>query len=231
MGLSRNFAKSVTNNDNPNAFATKLRTKRLSYFLRVVDATFDQYGKVNIIDIGGTKPYWNILPEGLIEEKKIHITIINLPGENQPENSEHFTIVDGDACDLSRFEDKSFHISHSNSVLEHVGDWQKMKAYSNELKRVSERYYIQTPNYWFPVEPHCMTPLFHWLPTPIRISLVMKFNLGHWKKANTVDSAVETVESARLVNKKMFRELYDDAEVVTERLFFFAKSFTGIRNK
>lgn len=128
------------------------------------------------------------------------------------------------------FTDNYFHLSHSNSVLEHVGDWEKMKQFSNELKRVAESYYIQTPNYWFPVEPHCMTPFFHWLPTPIRVSLVMKFNLGHWKKQDTVDGAVETVESARLVDKKMFRELYSDADIITERLFLFAKSFTGIRN-
>ena len=230
MGISTNFAKSVTNSDNPKAFATRLRAKRLANFLKVVDNVYNKYGKVNIIDSGGTKAYWNILPDGILEEKKIHITIVNLPGYNVIENDDHFTIIEGDSCDLSMFTDNYFHLSHSNSVLEHVGDWQKMKQFSNELMRVAESYYIQTPNYWFPVEPHCMTPFFHWLPTPIRISLVMKFNLGHWKRQDTVDGAVETVESARLVNKKMFRELYSDAEIVTERLFLFAKSFTGIKN-
>lgn len=230
MGISTKFAKSVTNNHNNQAFATRLRTKRIAKFIKIVDDVYDKYGKVNIIDIGGTKAYWNILPENLIEEKNLHFTIINIPGSNKMENEDHFTFLEGDGCNLDMFPDKSFHISHSNSVLEHVGDWERMKAYSRELRRVSERYYIQTPNYWFPVEPHCMTPFFHWLPTPVRISLVMHFNLGHWPKQKTVDGAVTTVESARLVNRKMFTALYDDADIYTERLFLLPKSFIGVKN-
>lgn len=230
MGISKKLAKSITNNHNSKALATRLRSKRIAKFIEIVNSVYDQYGKVTIIDIGGTKAYWNILPENMLQEKNIHITIVNLPGHNKVEDEEHFTFAEGDACDLHMFNDNQFHISHSNSVLEHVGDWPRMKAYSKELKRVAERYYIQTPNYWFPVEPHCMTPFFHWLPTPIRVSLVMRFNLGHWPRQKTVDGAVTYVESARLVNKKMFRELYEDAKIHTERVFLLPKSFTAVRN-
>jgi len=146
------------------------------------------------------------------------------------EDEEHFTFLAGDGCNLEMIRDKSFHISHSNSVLEHVGDWERMKQYASELQRVSERYFVQTPNYWFPIEPHCMTPFFHWLPTPIQISLVMRYNLGHWPRQNTIDGAISVLESHRLLNKKMFRELFRDAEIHTERLFLLPKSFTGIRN-
>lgn len=145
-------------------------------------------------------------------------------------NSEIFEFVQANGCNLETFRDKSYHIGHSNSVLEHVGDWDNMVKFSSELCRVSERQFVQTPNYWFPIEPHCMIPFFHWLPKPVRIRLVMSFSLGHWSKARSVDQAVRIVESARLLNKLMFKELYHEANIITERFMMLPKSFIAINN-
>jgi len=141
-----------------------------------------------------------------------------------------FNFVKADACDLSLFRNNSFDITHSNSVIEHVGDWGKMVKFSNEVKRLAPKYFIQTPNYWFPVEPHCMTLFFHWLPRPTRIWLVMNFRLGNWSKRDTVDKAVSLVESARLLNKRMVKELFHDSNIFTERFLYWPKSFVAIKN-
>jgi hypothetical protein len=74
-----------------------------------------------------------------------------------------------------------------------------------------------------------MTPFFHWLPKPIRIWLVLHFQLGHWSRAASIDEAVRIVERARLLNKEMFQELFKDASVLTERIFWLPKSFIAIR--
>jgi len=137
--------------------------------------------------------------------------------------------LDGDACDLSSIADYSFDIVHSNSVIEHVGDWNRMLQFSKEIKRLAKNYYVQTPYFWFPIEPHCMTPIFHWLPKPIRVSLVMKFTLGHWGRQSTVSGAVHTVESARLLDIKMFRELFEESEITIEKLLFLPKSLIAIK--
>lgn len=114
-------------------------------------------------------------------------------------------------------------------MVEHVGDWKRMVQFADELSRVSQKYFVQTPNYWFPIEPHCMTPFFHWLPKPIRIWFVSCFHLGHWGMATSIDAAVRTVESARLLNKKMFQELFNDAQILTERFYGLPKSFIALK--
>jgi hypothetical protein len=93
---------------------------------------------------------------------------------------------------------------------------------------VAESHFVQTPNYWFPVEPHCMTPFFHWLPKPLRIRLVMAFALGHWKRADTVDQAMRFVEGSRLLNRRMFEYLFEGDEIITERFFLLPKSFIAV---
>ena len=104
-----------------------------------------------------------------------------------------------------------------------------MIQFSAEIKRVAQKYFVQTPNYWFPLEPHCMAPFFHWFPKPIRVWLVMKLRLGHWKKASSAGEAVHIVDSARLLNKKMFSELFDDSRILVERFAFLPKSFVALR--
>ena len=120
-------------------------------------------------------------------------------------------------------------IAHCNSVIEHVGDWQRMVSFARELSRVAPRHFVQTPNYWFPIEPHFMMPFFHWFPKPVRLWLVLHFNLGFWRKANTIDEAMRIIEHARLLTKKMFRELFPEYTIVLERFFLLPKSILAIK--
>ncbi|MEJ2405114.1 MAG: methyltransferase domain-containing protein [Candidatus Thiodiazotropha sp.] len=229
MSFTKLMTRKLTNYDNQNSIGVKLRIKRITPLLKMIESVFNEHGCVNIVDIGGTEKYWNIVHREFLEEFRVKITIINLPGRSLPDNYGPFTFIHGDGCEMSAFDTNSFDIAHSNSVIEHIGDWSKMVVFSNELKRVAKKYFIQTPNYWFPIEPHCMTPFFHWLPKPIRIWLVMHFSLGHWRKANSIDEAVRIIESARLLNKKMLHELFDDAVINTEKLFLLSKSYLCIR--
>lgn len=227
--MFKKLTKTLTNYDSDKSIGYKLRAKRIVPLLNLIKEVSQEYGNVDIIDIGGTKQYWNIIPMQYLQENKVSITLVNLPGTNVPEDDDMFKFVQADGADLSLFADNSFHIAHSNSVLEHVGDWDKMVQFSREFKRLAKRYFIQTPNYWFPIEPHCMTPFYHWLPKPTRLWLVSHFALGNWSKAVSTDDAVRQVESARLLNKKMFCALFEDAEVTAEQVMFLAKSFVAIK--
>jgi len=229
MSITRTFAKWFANYDTQRSVGSKLRAKRVAQLLEVIEAVFNENGSVNVIDIGGTEQYWGIVPRQYLNEHNVNITIVNLPGTLMPKDHGPFKFVEADGCDLAGFDDKSFDIAHSNSVVEHVGDWERMVQFAKELLRVSKKYFVQTPNYWFPIEPHSMTPFFHWLPMPIRIWLVSHFQLGWWKKAASIDEALRIVESARLLNKKMFQELFKDAYVLTERFFWLPKSFIALK--
>ncbi len=60
------------------------------------------------------------------------------------------------------FEDKKFDVCWSNAVIEHVGNRELQLAFINEIRRVSERAFITTPNRYFPVEIHTRVPFLHW---------------------------------------------------------------------
>ena len=62
------------------------------------------------------------------------------------------------------FEDKQFDIAWSNAVIEHVGIRNRQLMFLEEIKRVSKRAFITTPNRYFPVEVHTRIPILHWLP-------------------------------------------------------------------
>ena len=178
MPITRILVDVLLSYANQKSLGSKLRAKRIAPLLEMVKDVFNEHGAVNIIDIGGTEGYWNIVPRQYLDEHNVKITIVNLPGTVMPKDHGPFKFVGADGCDLAGFSDRSFHIAHSNSVVEHVGDWGRMVQFAKELSRVSSKYFVQTPNYWFPIDPHCMMPFFHWLPKPIRIWLVLRFQLG-----------------------------------------------------
>jgi len=221
----------ITNYDDPDSIGSRLRAKRIKPLLSMINDIHERHGAVNILDVGGTKQYWGIVPQDVLEQNNVCITLLNLPTENKPQDEKIFKYLEGDACDLSNLDDYSFDIVHSNSVIEHVGDWNRMLQFSKEIKRLAKNYYVQVPYYWFPIEPHFMTPMFHWLPKPIRVTLIMRFSLGQWKRQSTVSDAVRTAESARLLDIKMFRALFEEAEISVEKMFFLPKSLIAINRE
>jgi len=140
------------------------------------------------------------------------------------------TMIQGDACNLDKIADNHYDIAFSNSVIEHVGMWSDMKAMAREVRRVSRRYLVQTPYYWFPIEPHARAPFLHWLPEPLAYRIVMNFKCGFWTKAQTVDDAVSTVQSARLLDRRQFQALFPDAEMRLERFIGLTKSLIAVRD-
>ncbi|MDZ7789030.1 MAG: class I SAM-dependent methyltransferase [Xanthomonadales bacterium] len=226
--MSRSLAKRISNYNDDRSLGSRFRARRAGPLMALIESAHRTHGEVRILDIGGTERYWKIIPPDFLERHRVHVTIGNKLDRELPESHGRFAFIRADGCNLQEFEDDAFHIAHSNSVIEHVGDWTQMKRLAAEIRRVAESHFVQTPNYWFPVEPHCMTPFFHWLPKPLRIRLVMRFALGHWKRAETVDQAMRFIEGSRLLNRPMFEHLFEGDEIITERVFLLPKSFIAV---
>jgi hypothetical protein len=229
MGLTRLAARRLTSDRDPRSLSMRLRSRRMQPLLAMIEEVHGRYGHVTIIDVGGNRQYWSLLPTEMFEQKRISVAVVNPDKSQLGEEEPHFSFVQGDGCDLSMFNASAFHIAHSNSVLEHVGGWNRMRRFAGEISRVAERYLVQTPHYWFPLEPHCFFPFFHWLPRSWRVALVIKFQLGHWPRQKTKEAAMCLVESARLLDKKKFAALFPQAEIRTERLILIPKSLLAIK--
>jgi hypothetical protein len=201
-----------------------MRRRRMSPLIRMMANCHRKNGRADIIDIGGTNRFWKTAIGPVLDEFNAHVVVVNLPGVEKPRREGRMTFEDSDGCDLSRYGDASFDIAFSNSVIEHVGDWTRMRSFANEVRRVARAYFVQTPNFWFPVEPHCITPIFHWLPFASRVWLLRHFDLGYWRGRRSVDAAVATAESARLLSAPMMEELFPEAKILKERFLFLPKS-------
>jgi hypothetical protein len=207
-------------------YGNRFRQKRLRRFLSLVDATIAEKGNCRILDLGGKLAYWEALYP-LWRDRSCHITLVNLVSEAVPEGQ--FTSISGDACDLCRFDDLTFDVVHSNSVIEHVGPWRDQCRMAREVRRLARRYFVQTPNFWFPIEPHFRTPLIHWLPEPWRAAIVGARACGSYPRAGSYDEARRILDDARLLDAKAMAALFPDAVIERERVAGFTKSLIAIR--
>ena len=131
---------------------------------------------------------------------------------------------------MPEFAENSFDVIHSNSVIEHVGQWSSMMSMTKEIRRIARSYFVQTPYFWFPVEPHARTPFLHWLPESLKFRLVMARKCGpYWSKAETVDDAMRTIQDSSLLDRAMLSALFPDATIIPEKLFGITKSLMAVR--
>jgi SAM-dependent methyltransferase len=89
--------------------------------------------------------------------------------------------LQADAAEGLPYEDGTFDLVYSSSVVEHVPRARRA-AFAAELVRVGRGLYVQTPAYSFPVEPHSLLPFAHWLPTRVRRPLWRLGAQGHWEE-------------------------------------------------
>jgi ubiquinone/menaquinone biosynthesis C-methylase UbiE len=207
----------VANNQNPKSLATQLRQKRLDLFYSLLSRLDNP---VHILDVGGTEKFWQMaqLPDG----REIKITLLNLG--KLASSTPNITCVEGDARDM-RFPDSQFDVVFSNSVIEHVGSFTDQQKMAKEVKRVGKRYFIQTPNKYFPIEPHFVFPLYQFLPSFIQIWLLQHFNLGWIKKTPNRSEAEKLIKSIRLLSKAEFRMLFPNSNIFEEKFLGLTKSF------
>jgi hypothetical protein len=114
-------------------------------------------------------------------------------------------------------------------VIEHVGSYENQQIFANEVRRVSDKYIIQTPSLWFPLEPHSLLPLFQFLPHSFRALLIMTFNINYFPKATTYKAAIIVSHSTLMFTHKRFKKLFPEAEIQVERFLGIPKSYTAIK--
>ncbi len=201
-----------------NSLATKTRQKNFKLFKSLI-STLPK--PLKILDIGGTQQYWeevNFTEKGVVE-----IMLLNLSKDKV--SYPNFKSVIGDARNLSEFKDEEFDIVFSHSVIEHVGGLEEQRKMADEVRRVGRRYFLQTPNRFFPIEPHFLFPFFQFFPLCIKVWLVSHFDIGWYRRTIERQKVIEIVNSIRLLKEQELREFFPGAMIYKERFLGLTRSF------
>ena len=215
MRLIKRFA----DNSSTDSLATALRRRRFAFFQGLLDRL---PRPLRILDVGGTQEFWMLM--GGKELGDVRITLFNI--QELAVSDPIFEAVRGDARDLSLYGNATFDIVFSNSVIEHLGpkfDDQALMA--SEIRRVGKRYFVQTPNRYFPIEPHFLTPGFQFWPVGLRAWAVNNFDVGWYRRISDRTAARREVESIALLSERQVRILFPDAAIYREKFLGLTKSF------
>ena len=191
-------------------FSRRVRRERMKSFATIMDLK----DGMSIIDLGGSPAIW----EGI--GKRLNLTVLNLPGSLKPviRTSHNITYVEGDACDVKEFADRSFQIAFSNSVIEHVGSKEKRSNFAKEVRRLGSSYWVQTPAIWFPIEPHCGMPFWWFYPASLK-----RYFINRWRKK--LPEWTSMVEGTSILLKGELRRLFPEATICTEKVVGIPKSY------
>lgn len=197
-------------------FMRRFRPRRARDFGNRFPIIFDPQAR--ILDVGGGAFPWSDL------KPTARLTILNRTRPHSiPENC-NWEFVDGDGTSL-QYADASFDLVFSNSVIEHVGSFDAQQKFANEMLRVGKRIYCQTPNMWFPVEPHLVAVFIHWLPYPIVRRLVRFASVWGWVSKPDQGRIDDFLKSTRLLTQREVMDLFPDCSLRREKALGLTKSF------
>lgn len=201
------------------SLAHRFRQGRAAFFSKLLDGV---QRPIRLLDVGGTESFWETM--GFLDPLGIDITICNVTPQS-PCQHEGIRFVEADACDLHIFADREFDVVFSNSVIEHVGDMSRCRSMASEVQRVGKRYFVQTPNRRFPIDPHFPFPFFQFLPVAVRALLLQQLPLAWVGRIRDPGHAREVAQSVRLLDAEELRELFPGCLLYREKLFGISKSF------
>ena len=215
---------------NSQSIEFRFRARRFAHVQRLIETILSERGRADIIDLGGTETYWRIGADFIRANRhRLSITLVN-PDPQAIQDREVFSFREGSATDRALYADRSFDLVHSNSVIEHVGDWRDFEDFAANARRLAPRYYIQTPNYWFPYEPHFRCPGFQYLPAAARARLIMRFSLGFFRRIAERAEADDIIRHHRLLSTREMAALFPDGHVFHEKAFGLNKSVIATRD-
>lgn len=124
------------------------------------------------------------------------------------------TFVQGDATQRLPFDDAAFDLAYSSSVVEHV-EPERRAAFAAEVRRVARGWFVQTPAWSFPIEPHALLPFAHWLAPTLRRPYWRLGAAGSW-------------EDIHLLRRAELAALFGEP-ILAERFGGLVKSWIALR--
>lgn len=217
-----------SDNSQGDSYSSSFRRRRMEQLAALLKK--NELAGISILDIGGTKNFWEMnlkyLPEGLVKE----VDIVNLPPQKNDQleiNGVVLRFYEGNILVNPNFRKKKYDLVHSNSVIEHVGNLSSQKKMAESVFVMGNYYWIQTPAKSFPLEPHFYVPFFPYIPLGLRATILRRFDLGfHKKESDWLQSRI-VCEDTRLITRKEYACLFPKAKILNEKILCFTKSYTA----
>ena len=198
----------------------RFRQRRMREFA----ALFNINESTRILDVGGTPANWLLLTV------RPRVTLLNMPRARE-DAWPGFQLIAADGCCLP-FANHSFDIVFSNSVIEHVGAPEAQRRFAAEVQRVGRRYWVQTPDRGFPLEPHLLTPFLHYLPRSWQAPLARRWTVWDAVERPSADRRKFYIEhylnDIRLLGAAEMGILFPGARIRHERTLGLSKSLIAI---
>lgn len=218
--IARKVHHKLGDPDAPGSFSSSRRSLRFIELLR----QFPHLQELRVLDLGGTYDFWRQAPV-----RPAHVTTMNLDDGVGHDIWHHH--VSADACDLDSLDlcAGRYDLVVSNSLIEHVGGYHKRREFANVVHEAAPAHWVQTPNRYFPVEPHYIAPEFQFLPVRTCAQLVRRWPLAHERVYSFTD-ALDQVLTIELISATELRHLFPDSIIWHERLAGLSKSIVAIKH-
>jgi hypothetical protein len=204
-------------------FQRRFQPERVRLFYDTFEITED----TKVVDLGGTTFFWQLAhEEGRPVPQVTLLNILPIKGSLSP----CLAGVIGDAK-AAPFEDFSFDIVFSNSLIEHLFDWSSQRIFADEVRRLAPNYFVQTPDKYFPVEPHFTTPFIHWLPKDVRRRMIRNFSLWGVLTRPSQERVDAAVAEIRLLSTAEMSELFPEADLQRETFMGLSKSIVAYKRQ
>lgn len=114
-------------------------------------------------------------------------------------------------------------------MIEHVGSLDRQRAFANEVRRVGDGVWVQTPANEFPIEPHYLSPFVHYFPKHVQKRVLRFFSFWGLLTRPSQEKINAKVDEIRLLSYNEMRELFPDCEIIRERFLWMTKSYVAMR--
>ena len=197
------------------AMLGRFRAQRMRRFLEMFPIT-DQ---TRVLDIGGAVGTWEHVPV------RPRLTLLNI--YDRPDGLDAAVIwVKGDARQMP-FNPGDFDVIFSNSVIEHVGTWDDQRQFAQEIRRLQSPFWIQTPDRYFPIEPHALGLGVQFLPRAWQAPYARFLSLRGLMTIGTPGALRQTLDNTRLLNHHELQTLFPGTPIWRETVLGLSKSLVA----
>lgn len=219
--MSRSLSKAITRRFvsvyDEKSISNRMRLRRFA----LLSQLFPALAEMTVLDVGGDARFWRQAPV-----KPAHVTLLNRYEQTVPE--EWMSVMLGDGCDPP-MELPEVDLAFSNSVIEHVGGHWRRLRFAELIRGAAKHYWVQTPNRYFPIEPHFLIPGLQFLPLKAMPNIVSRWKLGNYADCRERDDILPRVLDIELLTATHMEVYFPDGCLHCERFAGMTKSLIAVR--